>query len=118
MRIQIGNLDQSIEDRTLALLFARHGAVLDARVATHWETGRSTGVGFVNMQSDDAGERAIAALNGQLFHGRALTVCWTKNAAEIPAPGPQMFESMNIIGKAKRPAGDIGTRGLPDKDRA
>src|SRR6478672_9295526 len=70
MRIQIGNLDESVEDRTLARLFARHGAVLDARVATHWETGRSTGVGFVEMESDDAGERAIAALNGQLHHGR------------------------------------------------
>ena len=51
MRIQIGNLDQSTEDRTLARLFARYGAVLDAHVATHRETGRSTGVGFVEMDS-------------------------------------------------------------------
>ena len=116
MRIQIGNLDQSVEDRTLARLFARHGAVLDAHVATHWETGRSTGVGFVNMESDDAGERAIAALNGQLHHGRALTVRGTKHAAEVPAPGPQMFESMNIIDKAKRPAGDTELRGLTEQD--
>ena len=116
MRIQIGNLDQSVEDRTLARLFARHGAVLDAHVATHWETGRSTGVGFVKMESDDAGERAIAALNGQLHHGRMLTVCWTKHAAELAAPDRQMFESMNIIDKAKRPARDIEQRGLPDQD--
>ena len=116
MRIQVGNLDQSVKDQTLARLFARHGAVVDAHVATHWETGRSTGVGFVKMESDDAGERAIAALNGQLLHGRVLTVCWTKHAAELAAPDRQMFESMNIIDKAKHPARDIEQRGLPDQD--
>jgi RNA recognition motif-containing protein len=98
-------------------LFARYGAVLDAHVATHWETGRSTGVGFVEMESDEAGENAIKALNGHLHHGRVLTVCWTLNAAEQAPHSKQMFESMNVIDKPRREA-RAELRGLPDKDQA
>jgi RNA recognition motif-containing protein len=116
MRIQIGNLDQSVEDRTLARLFARHGAVLDAHVATHWEAGRSTGVGFVEMESDEAGKAAIAALNGQLQHGRVLTVCLVLQDPEPKHQGAQMFESMNIVEKTKVQS-HTEQRGLPNKDR-
>ena len=115
MRIQIGNLHQSVEDRTLALLFARYGAVLDAHVATHRETGRSTGVGFIKMKSDSAAETAITALNGQLHHGQVLTVCLTRDAAEPPRDKAQMFESMNVIENTK-PARHAENRGLPEQE--
>jgi len=116
MRIQIGNLDESVEDRTLARLFARHGAVLDARVATHWETGRSTGVGFVEMESDEAGAIAIAALHGLLHNGRVLTVCWRMQDGVPSSPSEDMFGPMNIIEKAKAPRKQVELRGLPDTE--
>ena len=116
MRIQIGNLDQSVEDRALARLFAPYGAILDAHVATHWETGHSTGVGFVEMASDKAGEAAIAALNGNLHIGRVLTVCGTMHAVEAAPASQKMFDSMNIIDKAK-PKKHTEHRGLPAKDQ-
>jgi len=40
---------------------------------TDRDTGRSKGFGFVSMNDDDA-DKAIAALNGKDFAGRALTV--------------------------------------------
>jgi RNA recognition motif-containing protein len=38
------------------------------------ETGRSRGFAFVEMGNDGEADAAIAALNGQQFRGRALTV--------------------------------------------
>jgi RNA recognition motif-containing protein len=116
MRIQIGNLDESVEDRTLARLFARHGAVLDARVATHWETGRSTGVGFVEMESDRAGDTAIAALHGRLHRGRVLSVCWSTQDPMPPQPGDDMFGPMNVIETARVPTKPPEHRGLPSEE--
>jgi RNA recognition motif-containing protein len=76
-RIQIGNLGSSINDRDLARLFAPHGAVQGAKVSTHFDTGRSTGVGFVEMEPVDAGQAAIAALHGRIHVGKILSVCWS-----------------------------------------
>jgi len=117
MRIQIGNLDESIEDRTLARLFARHGAVLDAHVATHRDTGRSTGVGFVDMESERAGETAIAALHGQIYLGRVLSVCQSPNGIEPQRHGDDMFGPMNIVEKAKHPRKQSELRGLPPTEK-
>ncbi len=114
MRIQIGNLHQSVEDRMLARLFLRHGAVRDAHVATHRETGCSTGVGFVEMESEQDGETAIAALHGHLHHGRVLTVCRSIHDPEPQPPGDEMFGPMNIVDKGKRPQKAPERRGLPD----
>ena len=81
-RIQVGNLDESVDDRGLGRLFAPHGVVRRARVATRPHSGRSTGVGFVKMGSARSGEAAIAALNQYEYRGRVLTVCWSS-----PRPG-------------------------------
>jgi RNA recognition motif-containing protein len=81
-RIQVGNLDESVDDRGLGRLFAPHGVVRRARVATRPHSGRSTGVGFVKMDSAQAGEAAIAALDQYEHRGHVLTVCWSR-----PRPG-------------------------------
>ena len=72
--IQVGNLDSSVSDGALLNLFERHGTVCNARVAIHSENGRSTGVGFVEMDSI-AGDAAIAALNRKTYRGLVLVVC-------------------------------------------
>jgi RNA recognition motif-containing protein len=37
-------------------------------------SGRSKGFGFVEMETDEEAQAAIAAMNGQQHEGRALTV--------------------------------------------
>lgn len=76
--IQIGNLGYSMDERDLARLFAPHGTVLGASVNTHFDTGASTGVGFVQMESDSEAASAIAALDGLEHLGRVLCVCWSR----------------------------------------
>jgi RNA recognition motif-containing protein len=50
----------------------------------HLETGRSTGVGFVEMESAESDAAAIAALNHHEHFGCILSVCRSE-CPEIPA---------------------------------
>lgn len=54
-------------------LFAPHGAVETLALINDRETGRPRGFGFVEMSNADAA-RAMSALNGVDFEGRALKV--------------------------------------------
>jgi RNA recognition motif-containing protein len=62
------------DSSSLQELFSAHGTVTSAEIISDRETGRSKGFGFVEMGSDAEAEAAIAALNGQEYGGRALTV--------------------------------------------
>ena len=73
-KLYVGNLPYTTTSTDLEQLFGQHGAVQSAEVISDRETGRSKGFGFVQMASDDEAQAAIAALNGQDFGGRNLTV--------------------------------------------
>ncbi len=81
-KIYVGNLPWSTTSASLETLFSAHGTVQSAEVIADRETGRSRGFGFVEMDSDDACQRAIDALNGVEVDGRAITV----NEARERAP--------------------------------
>jgi RNA recognition motif-containing protein len=72
--IYVGNLVWECTADDLLSLFQEHGAVARAQVITDRETGKSRGFGFVEMDNDAEAAKAIEALNGLPFKGRALTV--------------------------------------------
>src|SRR5207244_10244989 len=72
--IYVGNLVWEVTADDLLALFQEHGGVTRAQVITDKETGRSRGFGFVEMANDAEAQKAIDALNGHEFRGRALTV--------------------------------------------
>jgi RNA recognition motif-containing protein len=73
-KLYVGNLSYQTTEADLTNMFEPYGTVESARIITDRDTGRSKGFGFVEMSEDEAAEKAIAALNGQEFGGRALTV--------------------------------------------
>ncbi len=73
-KLYVGNLSYGMTDTDLQNLFEPHGTVQSAQVIKDRDTGRSKGFGFVEMDSSQQAEAAIAALNGQDVNGRALTV--------------------------------------------
>lgn len=73
-KIYVGNLSFSMTESELSSLFAAHGSIESATIATDRDTGRSRGFGFVSMSNDAEAEKAMAALNGKDCGGRALTV--------------------------------------------
>src|ERR1035437_8521262 len=74
MRIYVGTLPYSSTSSSLRTEFEAFGAVGDATVMQDNESGRSRGFGFVEMSDPDEAAKAIAALNGKEWEGRALTV--------------------------------------------
>jgi RNA recognition motif-containing protein len=73
-KLYVGNLGFNVSSADLEQLFAPHGTVQSAQVITDRSTGQSRGFGFVEMDSDQEAQAAMAALNGQEHDGRALTV--------------------------------------------
>jgi RNA recognition motif-containing protein len=73
-KLYVGNLGYLVTDSDLEQMFAAHGTVQSAQVVMDRDTGRSKGFGFVEMDSDQEAQAAIAALNGKEVGGRTLTV--------------------------------------------
>jgi RNA recognition motif-containing protein len=72
--IFVGNLSFNTTEDELRQLFAAYGQVDRVSILTDRDTGRSRGFGFVEMSSDDDGEKAIAGLNGSQLGGRKLNI--------------------------------------------
>lgn len=73
-KLYVGGLAWATTDQSLQDYFATVGTVTTARVVTDRETGRSRGFGFVEMESDEDAQKAIASLNGTELDGRAISV--------------------------------------------
>jgi RNA recognition motif-containing protein len=74
VKLYVGNLPFSVGDQDLDQLFSQTGVVESANVITDRDTGRSRGFGFVEMESREGAEAAIAQLNGYEMDGRAIVV--------------------------------------------
>jgi len=86
-KLYVGNLPYTVSDSDLQNLFAAHGTVQSAQVIMDRDTGRSKGFGFVEMDNDQQAQAAIAALNGQDFNGRSLTVNEARPREDRPRGG-------------------------------
>ena len=69
----VGNLPFSVTEESLRALFTPHGTVDKVALITDRETGQPRGFGFVEMPNAEAA-RAMQALNGTDFGGRAIKV--------------------------------------------
>ena len=72
-RLFIGNLGWNVSEGDLVQLASPHGEVLDAKIITDRDTGRSRGFGFMTIETDNVQE-VIRALDGQALDGRAIRV--------------------------------------------
>ena len=80
--IFVGNLSFNTNEDELRQIFEGYGQVDRVSIMTDRDTGRSRGFGFVEMTSDEDGEKAIAALNGSQFGGRTINVNEARPKAE------------------------------------
>jgi RNA recognition motif-containing protein len=72
-KLYVGNLPFTATEDAVRALFAPHGTVEKLDLITDRDTGRPRGFGFVEMSNADA-SRAMQALNGTDFDGRALKI--------------------------------------------
>jgi RNA recognition motif-containing protein len=73
-KVYVGNLSYRTKADDLKTLFAPFGTVASAEIVLDRVTGRSRGIGFVEMGSRKEAQAAIAGLHGTAIQGRPLTV--------------------------------------------
>lgn len=74
VRLFVGNLPPRLCFPELEDLFTPFGTIISAELVTDPSTGRSRGFGFVEMESAEAAQAAIAALHGSTVDGQTLKV--------------------------------------------
>jgi len=74
MNIYVGNLNFNTTENTLRATFAQYGPVKNVTIITDRETGQPRGFGFVLMQNQRDGERAVHELDRRELDGRTLKV--------------------------------------------
>jgi RNA recognition motif-containing protein len=83
-RLFVAGLPYTLNDQALADLFAQCGKVVSANVIIDRDTGRSKGFGFVEMETSEEAQAAIAKLNDFEIEGRKIVVNVARPREERP----------------------------------
>ena len=89
-KLYVGNLPFTATEDSVRALFAPHGTVEKISLVNDRDTGRPRGFGFIEMSNADA-SRAMQALNGQDFGGRALKINEAQDRAAGGGGGPRRY---------------------------
>ena len=72
--IFVGNLSFGATEASIRGMFEPYGSVDRVNIVTDRDSGQPRGFAFVEMRSDDEGNKAIGDLNGRELDGRALNI--------------------------------------------
>jgi len=81
-KLFVGGLSWGTTDEDLQKAFTSYGEIIESKVITDRDTGRSRGFGFVTFVRDEDAMRAISKMHGTSLDGRTLTV----NEAQEKSP--------------------------------
>lgn len=73
-KLFVGNLPFSSTQQDVEELFAQHGQIVEAKLVTDRMSGRSKGIAFVEMSTEEEAQAAIEALNNYDMNGRTIFV--------------------------------------------
>ena len=74
MKLHIGNLATTTKKEDLQKAFETYGGITRINVVTDKENGKPRGFAFIEMETADAANGAIAGLNETQLLGNAITV--------------------------------------------
>src|SRR3979490_144314 len=86
-KLFVVNLSFNTTQEQLQDLFAAHGNVVEVDVIMDKFSGRPRGFAFVTMESKEAADAAVQALNGKEIAGRALRVNEARPREDRPRTG-------------------------------
>ncbi len=87
MKIYVGNLPFSFDESKLKELFSGYETEEVALIKDKF-SGRSKGFGFVTINDEEAGKKAVSEMNGKSVEGRELKVSEAK-PFDPDAPRPR-----------------------------
>lgn len=73
-KLFVGGISWDTSEEALKEFFSKVGTVVDVKIISDRETGRSKGFGFVTMSSPEEAQKAVEEFNGAELDGRNLTV--------------------------------------------
>lgn len=73
-KLYVGNLVYECTDDELKSVFAQAGNVVSAAIIKFRDSGKSKGFGFVEMETEEAAQKALDTFNGQDYKGRKMIV--------------------------------------------
>jgi RNA recognition motif-containing protein len=73
-KLYVGNLSWNSTEADLSDTFSAFGEVVEAKIITDRETGRSRGFAFVTMSDEASANQAAAELDGTSIDGRNVRV--------------------------------------------
>ena len=83
-KLYVGNLSYDATDDDLKALFDTFGEVTSANIIRYRDSNRSKGFGFVEIASDEDGQKAIDELDGTEHMGRNIKVNVARPKGERP----------------------------------
>lgn len=72
--LYISNISNRATEESVRELFTAIGGVVSINLITDARTKKPKGMGFLEMATEEAAHKAIAALNGNVLHSRPLQV--------------------------------------------
>eukprot|EP00250_Pteridium_aquilinum_P017151 c23477_g1_i1 orf=249-1475(-) len=86
-RLFVGGLSFTTEEEGLRTAFSKFGEIVDTRIVTDRESGRSRGFGFVTFLSEEDADTAKQKMSGQFLDGRVIRV-----DRATPRPPPPRYD--------------------------
>jgi RNA recognition motif-containing protein len=87
MNIYVGNLSYEVTEDDLKQMFEEYGSIVKTIIIKDRETGRSKGFGFVEMNEQEDGKKAIQELDGTSVKDRNIKVNEARPRKERERPG-------------------------------
>lgn len=101
----IGNLDPEVDERHLTETFKHFGSMITpAKLSRDDTSGMSKGFAFVYYDTFEAADAAIAAMNGQFFGGRRISVNYSFKKDK---PGERHGDTAERMLAAKNPMAKV-----------
>lgn len=107
MKLYVGNLPWSIDEKALKELFKSYGDIEEAVLIKDKFSGRSKGFGFVTLSDDAAAKKAIAEMHEKEIEGRPLTVSEAKPM--VPRDNAPRYNARDSGESAEAPMADPST---------
>lgn len=116
-KIFVGNLSWKVTEEQLRPLFEAYGVVISAKVIVDQYTGKSKGFGFVEMESEEAADKAIRELNDKPLLERNMRVSLAQERSERPASSNREYRGNSASAGYGSRGGDSQKSYRPRQER-
>lgn len=106
MKLFVAKLNRDAVESDLLEWFGAMGPVRSAKIVTDRDTGQSKCFGFVEMETREGGERAIAEMNGQEFMKFRMVVKEAEERGSRPRPASGERSGSSEMRSASRSQAD------------